>query len=190
MSTKIYCAWRVQIKDLNSFIDFVRPQVYSYSEKIISNIMGAVTNEYVKTKKIEHPYFSEERIKIDRAIELCRDVSKQDKRSPRVDIDFSLNIWLYRDSAYIIPIGEYKNFEVPDFSEEYGYWNNTDRPEEVTEKQWEERCDTWDKINLGQGVCGHNTRRLNHAIIDLSARYGDFDFEYEMVKRLLKKELI
>lgn len=28
----------------------------------------------------------------------------------------------------------------------WGYWNNTDRPHDVSEQEWEERRNTWDKI--------------------------------------------
>ena len=41
--------------------------------------------------------------------------------------------------------------------EEYGYWNNTDRPEEITIKEWEKRESDWNKALPGPGItarCG------------------------------------
>lgn len=34
---------------------------------------------------------------------------------------------------------------------EYGYWNNTDQPDEVTDQQWREREKAWDKLNAPRG---------------------------------------
>jgi len=30
-------------------------------------------------------------------------------------------------------------------SKKYGYWNNTDRPDEVSEEEWDQRSEDWDK---------------------------------------------
>lgn len=33
--------------------------------------------------------------------------------------------------------------------EEYGYWNNVDRPKDVTEDEWDARCEFWDRVLPG-----------------------------------------
>jgi hypothetical protein len=188
MSTKIYYAWRVPIDKLNDFIDFVRPQVYETAQNIIAKLMPDVTKEHIEKVKLEKPYLPEAMIRFSSAIELCKSISKQSGRAPGVDVDFALNVWLYENHAYIIPIGEYKDFKVPDFAEDFSYWNNTDQPDNITDEQWEEKCKTWEQINLGEGLHSHNARRLEHNVINLSMPYGDFDFEWEMEQRLVRRD--
>jgi len=36
-----------------------------------------------------------------------------------------------------------------DFVSEYGYWNNTDRPDHLTDEEWEDRAETWDAMLPG-----------------------------------------
>ena len=126
MSTKIYYAWRLKVDKLNDFIDFIRPQIYNNAEEILVKLIGAVTKEGIEIQRIEHPYWNENRLKLEHVFSLIREVSSKSKRYPGIDVDFALNIWMFGVYFYIIPIGEFKEFDVPDYAEEYGYWNNTD----------------------------------------------------------------
>ena len=47
---------------------------------------------------------------------------------------------VYSGNSSIIPILEQQKY-LSDFQ----YWNNTDRPEEISEKDWEERYHLWEK---------------------------------------------
>lgn len=33
-------------------------------------------------------------------------------------------------------------------TEEYGYWNNVDRPDDISKEEWEDRKVAWDKMNV------------------------------------------
>lgn len=186
MSTKIYYAWRIPKDMLNEFIDYLRPQAYEYAEGIIRNLIGAVTPEGVEKQRKEHPYYKEDRLKLEHVLSLCKKASEDIRRHPVIDVDSGFNIWLFGTHFYVIPIGEFQEYKVPDFAEDYSYWNNTDQPENISDEEWNSRSETWNSINGGGGfgdTSAHNSRRLYHSFIDMSARYGDFDFEYEMERR-------
>ncbi len=51
--------------------------------------------------------------------------------------------------------------------EEYGYWNNTDRPDDVTEDQWDQRREFWDRVLPGYSapvevMLGWSLRSTHH----------------------------
>jgi len=180
MSTKIYHAWKVEIKKLNEFIDFVRPQVLENASNIILELMPNVTKEGIDKQKKEHPYYHKENeLRLECLFDICREISNSNMKSRRFDVDFSLNIWLRNNYAYVIPIGYYHWFDVPPNTKDFKYFNNTDRPEGLSEEEWDFRREAWDNINCGQGVSAHNSRRLQHTIIDMSG-IGDIDFELMM----------
>lgn len=188
MSTKIYNAWKVEINKLNEFIDFVRPQVLECARNIILDLMPKVSIEGIEKQREEHPYYhKEDELRLECVLDSCRYVSNQTTRFLAFDIDLILNIWLYKGDAYIIPVGEYRYFNVPENTEEFRYWNNTDKPEELSDKEWDHRREIWSNINLGQGVTSHNSRRLQHTIIDMSG-FGDVDFEIMMHEEIKGKK--
>lgn len=50
------------------------------------------------------------------------------------------------------------------FGEEYGYWNNSDHPEELTQEQWNDRLETWNiliDMNESTGVQGLSQKVLS-----------------------------
>lgn len=53
-------------------------------------------------------------------------------------------VLLFADEATLIAA-----FEAMPEVEAYGYWNNTDRPDEVTEAEWDERRAFWDRVLPG-----------------------------------------
>lgn len=184
MSIKIYHAWKVEINKLNEFIDFVRPQVLECARNIILDLMPHVSQEGIDKQKYEHPYYhKDDELRLECVLDSCRYVSNHSERCLNFDIDLILNIWLYKDYAYIIPVGAYRYFDAPEGIEEFRYWNNTNRPEELSEEEWDFRRETWNNINCGQGISAHNTRRLEHTIIDMSG-IGDIDFELMMHKAI------
>jgi len=105
-------------------------------------------------------------------IDHCKEASKRVEKD-YYDIDCGLNIWLHGNYAYAIPIGPnwvLDNIKFPKWVEDYSYWNNTDQPDNVTDRQWNSRRDTWDKICCGHGKSDHNSRRLYHSVVDLERR--------------------
>lgn len=173
MSTTIYYAWKVEINKLNEFIDFVRQRVLNHFKTVVLELMPQITQEDINQQREQHPYYhNDEELRLECLFDIYRMNSNGNMTS-------TLNIWLHENYAYIIPVGYYKWFDVPPNTEEFRYWNNTDRPKELSEEEWDFRRETWNNINCGEGVTSHNSRRLQHTIIDM-AGIGDIDFELMM----------
>ena len=66
--------------------------------------------------------------------------------------------------------------------EEYGYWNNTDQPEELTENEWDERGIFWDEALGKSGIPSKNS-----LILELKKEYK-YTFTYFKDNEELKKE--
>lgn len=72
----------------------------------------------------------------------------------RVPFDYSCYIQVHRVYNQILCClytqedSMRKAFEQLPFVEEYSYWNNTDRPSSISEKEWNSRRDAWDKVGM------------------------------------------
>ncbi len=99
----------------------------------------------------------------------CEEAARNSRRDTSFDIECGFNVWLHEDHAYLIPIGEewIKRVIAVPFAEDHSYWNNTDRPKDLSEFEWENRRRLWDRVNCGSGRASHNARRLYHAVVDL-----------------------
>ncbi len=204
MSTKIYLAWRIPQKQLNNFLDEIRPQVYRHMFGIVKNVMAAVKEDYIKKEQDEDlkiqikfrpkqkPTLKKEKfIRLEKSFELLKKVARESTRSPGLDAEFALNIWHNESFYYIIPVGEEVHrikLKLPDYVMDYSYWNNVDRPDNTKYADWEKRSKKWSEINCGVGVHGHNARRLCHSIVDMGCRYGDIEFECAMREKMRNKK--
>lgn len=83
------------------------------------------------------------------------------QRMPCCDTEFRVTIFPpHESSTFGIAYTEHEEWfdtwcTQPTVSE-YGYWNNSDHPEHVTETEWEYRRKTWDRVvgNNPPAMCG------------------------------------
>lgn len=171
MSTKIYYARRVPIGRLNTFIDEMRGQWQRRITRRLREIMLVMDLEgWEPPPGTANPYLAEQRERYNRAMDLAEKASRSSIRNPFHDIDCSLNVWLYRSHAYVIPCGEswmVDHIRWPKPSVDFSYWNNTDPPANISDRRWNYRRSVWDRINCGSGTADHNARRLNHEVVDM-----------------------
>lgn len=180
MSTKIYYAWRFHIGELQTFILQTNNQVFDIAEERVRKLMAAVRQEaaLARLKKAERSPELEQAARLRMVFEQCLAASKALKRDLAFCIDFGFNIWPVATYGYAIPIGEHWITEaIKPPGIEYGYWNNTDKPDEVSDAEWDERAKVW------KGVCldDHNAMRLWRSIIDVKEQIGI----WELAKRIL-----
>lgn len=94
-------------------------------------------------------------VAMDKLSDRQREVARTGHRDPEVDV--SLNVTVFhplKSSAgqRILAMSFCEHRVLEDFWKslpfvsEYGYWNNTDRPEGVTAQQWTARRKAWDKV--------------------------------------------
>ncbi len=174
MSTKIYTAWRVPQRRLNEFLDLVDPQIFASVIKDTERMMDIVLPEAVDAeRKRRYPNgwragITQERVDrvicCEKALELAQQARQ--KGIWQLSLDCGFNVWLYRTRAYVIPWGPlsyYEKLAVPEWAEDYSYWNNSDRPDTISRQAWEARARTWDKVALDDWD-GH---RLVHSVVDM-----------------------
>jgi hypothetical protein len=81
-------------------------------------------------------------------------------------LDCSFNLWLDGKWAYMIPYvacGMKMEKLLPGWCEYYGYWNNTDRPDDVSLRDWNARGRTWNKVALDDW----DRTRLTHIVFEM-----------------------
>lgn len=172
MSTKIYEAWRMPIARLTEFIDIVREAAFdgavAHVRRWSRNLTPKPMPEGLDAGDVELVEAWETYSRGTQFIENTRE-------GDVFHLDLSLGVWLHDDGrAYVIP---FLNAEavrtkvqavIPTWAEEYAYWNNTDRPEEISAEEWEARAATWREVCVGYNPDRWHTRQLVHTILNTS----------------------
>ncbi len=178
MSTKIYVAWVVEENELLPFIDAMRNRILKWAE--------GEFDETVTHLKKKYPDKNPQEVNREAQI-IFSPHTRNPMCQPLIDLDFGLNIWYHNRRFYIIPIGSYrfKDSIPPEHSKDFAYWDNVDPPTEdvVSSNEWEDRGQTWEQLNCGEGVHSHNARRMYHEIINNSENHSSFF--YKMTKKYL-----
>jgi len=85
---------------------------------------------------------------------LIREYKKQSSSHVRniFDMDVSVAFRQHNGRIYLIPYCDMMMRDVLDFLDDsekvsdFAYWNNTDRPEEITDEEWDHRRDIWNEL--------------------------------------------
>lgn len=199
MSIKIYNGLKCKTSDMQKAIDFLHEQMYSNAIARAKNIKSIFEKEperwykrYVETRyagreeaKEDFKLFSEECPEwIPTYYAMCLTTRSSQTRSiSPFDIDCSFNMFIVGKKCLIIPYGPEKiSFaKLPNdgLIEEYGYWNNTDEPEDVTMRQWKQRKKDWE---VACEIDSFWKKRISHTVIELKSSIG----QYEVSQSLLK----
>lgn len=78
------------------------------------------------------------------------EVKKTKRRNPLVDVECEILFHFRGKFIYMIPYTEVETYKeiiqsLPNI-QEYGYWNNTDKPEAISQGEWRQRRNTWNAI--------------------------------------------
>lgn len=169
MSTKIYSAWKMSPRAFErDFLPAYRDAAFTFAEKLMR---VALPNEFVASD-------------VRKLLSLSIRASESPLRGEPFLIDASLNAWIYSGRIYVIPYAQFLysgDFTAPPEAHEYRYWNNTDRPGEITDREWGNRRKTWDRVCLDDWDRG----RMTHQVIEAKSNVGLVD----VAKRLLGDEL-
>lgn len=151
MSTKIYHGFKVGTNDLSVVVSLVRTfrkdvwgpralEVYkNFTGKVIAGFSVQDDQSQFNAWKVWN--------------EMRREIVRTGERHPAVDTDFSITLFPYEDHLLGIAYTEHDEWfttflKLPGIRE-YGYWNNTDPDERVSEAEWEQRRRAWDYV-LGE----------------------------------------
>lgn len=182
MSTKIYEAWRFPAHRVNLFLQHVDahmfPRIVERVRLLMTNLKDEVVEkkakEYLGIDRKEKPedYKLHERyMRFEATVDLSRNAAEKAHRDPYFDLECGWNFFFYPQDRrmYALPWGEAWTREglvMPKWVHEYAYWNNTDAPEQIGQKEWDARGRTWDKVALDDDR--FQVRRLTHSVVDLS----------------------
>lgn len=81
-----------------------------------------------------------------------RECRTSQQRSPFYDCDVELFLRMHPDTGALLGYLQEERVGVYDYLltvpgiREYGYWNNTDQPEELTEEEWAARGEAWELV--------------------------------------------
>jgi hypothetical protein len=159
MSIKIYEAYRVPTSRLNEFIKFFSNRQIELKAIQIRRLMGAVKDEIVEAEIADSNVISRatnvdqleryrEAIRFNHVIGSAKEAAEKPYRSV-IDAECGLHFHILGKYAYLRPYSsEWESgIEVPDWVDDYSYWNNTDQPENVSDDEWDERRETWSKTD-------------------------------------------
>ena len=114
-----------------------------------------------------------------------REVKKTGYRDPEIDFDFEVCILPWNDQLFGIIYTEQsewrREFMKQGWVEEFGYWDNTDRPRKLTAAQWEDRRECWDAI------FDQNSKAFGPAKFGFTADCTAVDYTYPGLKLVLRK---
>lgn len=145
MSTKIFEGRRFPKTQLTAFVNEVRPAQY----KIIleqARHLAALSDP----KKLKRDTWD---CRVMNLTDLFRKLAKQHERCPPFDLECGWRIWLPPRGrfAYASPWGEHYtrlDLTLPDYVEDYAYWDNTDPPEGMRDgagyRRWRRRSKDWE----------------------------------------------
>lgn len=176
MSTKIYEAYRFPPYRLNEFLEFVDAAMFKNVADRVEVFMGQLkpekVMEAVEERKKDKNWAKISDIKLgcfsrfEIVVDMLKEAGKMRERTP-FDIDCGWNLWHYKDHFYAIPWGVQfarEGIEYPEWMESYAYWNSTDRPDEVTQEEWDNRRDTWEEVCLKEW----NLHRMTHNVVEMT----------------------
>lgn len=190
MSTKIFHAYRCSFETID--------QMHERFMEIRKPINDEMKRQFYKRCAQEWTVYIDDRTITGKPIkkhfyDIAMDVStKSDKMKesgnydPTYDFLFEVVVIPFKGKQYakIFCHDKYLHLveHIEKFAEDYHYQNCTDRPEDISEKEWEERERTWDKI-LSQTKTGI-WLQLGFTY-DFSIIWADAPFRYKEIKRYI-----
>lgn len=151
MSTKIYEAYRFKKGRLNEFMGLIDSELIPQIKDYAYEIYKGIKDEAIEKRREERNYdddFSDEFIREELFDNLIRDACDSVERD-LFDLTASFNFWIRGEYVYTIPYFEswLGEIDYPDWVEDYAYWNNSDRPEYISNEEWNKRRELWEEIN-------------------------------------------
>ena len=177
MSTKIHEGLRIDLPEGQSVFDLANQLRTIISEEIHKESIrynAGLIRKRLLTAEAGSSYLDH----------LVRVLRKDEDEWGTYDIGFFLYEPDHKEFLLAIPFGRgsahYKRaLEVPGVSE-WGYWDNTDRPDELTEQQWEQRRNDWQVVDYGPAVETALTVKMSDMTTKLTGAiffYTDEDWE-------------
>lgn len=150
MSTKIYEAFRVKTNQLYKVLARYEEIMKPLTEDHVFTLLQAVKNPNAKGEVLSPRTMLREHV-----WKVIEEAHKYPYINP-YDPTSGVNIWFIKSFCYIRPFSSssihYFNqifspekIDVPSYID-YRYYNNTDKPQEISSREWAVRQDVWDNV--------------------------------------------
>ncbi len=141
MSTKIFEGCRFPKTKLTAFVHEVRSAHYK--------LILEQARHLAALRKPEKPKRDTWGCRVMALTDLFRELAKQLQRCPPFDLECGWKVWLPLRGrfAYTSPWGEHytrKDLKLPDYVEDYPYWDSVDEPEGMSMREWRRRGKNWE----------------------------------------------
>jgi hypothetical protein len=165
MSTKIYYGFQVATSDPKVILNLVQEYREKYwvsdarGKKVLflSSVVAGATDPDKKFMSEEFGYEMNAYSLAENMWNKMRsELMRTGLRNHAVDTDFQIVVFPYQDKFLGIVYTEngkwFKQWlSMPGVSE-YGYWNNTDQPDNISDEEWEVRSEVWDEVLGDLGI--------------------------------------
>lgn len=183
MSTKIYYAWRTPIREFNKFLADYRAGCFAKAAAEVRELADRQTPDEVRRhyrlalgkrrlsgEDADFVLANEGKIRATMVLVEATQASRSPYRSV-FGLDCFLTVFLRGRYAYAIGRGDI----VPDVPyQNYCYYNNTDRPEDVSAREWASRRKVWNEL------CDRWGQKLIQSVVDLKEGVGTFEIARAM----------
>ena len=192
MSTKIYTAYRFPANRVNDFMAWFHETCFRWAVQSMRFYMSSVSQDGLDKFYRRHKGKStlaeikkripERQARASIAFQL---MLTRIQGEALVNLDCWFNLWLDGRYAYVIPC--YPNcrsekVRPPKWCEDFCYFDNTDLPKGVSQREWQKREAKWEQLCLED----HNRSRLSHVVIEADKAGGLGVGLLELEKRLLR----
>ena len=151
MSTKIYHGFKINTSSISKVLEMVetfRPYILEEGKKLYKNFEDHLLG-YKKIDQTKEDAIKDIRIKW---LTAWWEMKRTQQRLPLVDTLFSITIFPLDDYFLGIVYTEhdtwYFQWLEQENVEDYAYWNNSDKPDKLTDEEWDERYKNWSKVLL------------------------------------------
>jgi hypothetical protein len=198
VSTKLYTAYRFPLDKLVPFQEWVRPQMMEAVHAYVRSLGRCVTDEavaaYVESRRPSVMDWVTDRdlervYRATRALDLIEEFRNENGRHAMLTIDCGWSLWPHGRHWYAIPYGLpmfYEDLELPSWVEDFAYWDNTDRPDHLSAREWAYRRKTWDAVCLG-GRNRWDRLRLTYPVVDTDPLSGS-PWYGELLNRYIRRQ--
>lgn len=154
MSIKLYEGYRIKGLTKEEFIKKYKNLKKVVEEKSKIKIKEEISNIFYESLDNGFGYQKDERTVLEYVKdEIKEEIENLEKgyRTPSFDKDASFSLKEYKGDLYLylfLEDLEIKKLLLKEITEleEFGYWNNTDKPEEVSDSHWSKREKIWNEL--------------------------------------------
>lgn len=157
MSIKIWVAWRVPISRFGEATDIIHQQMSESFYQNFKTLADAFWKENLPLELTNAAMKFEDKLR----------VAEKNHRYDFVNAySRGFEFFLEKQFVYIIPYGDW-NLKIPDWFKDFHYQNQTDRPEEISSREYRYREKVWKRIYIES----LNDRSYVHRVIDPNAGF-------------------